>query len=60
MYPKIRLSTLLSCEPPTYGRHDEGTSSTIATHQPKLATNTTQATASCQTRRQKRVGAAIR
>ncbi len=51
---------LLSWDPPTYGRHDEGTSSTIATHQPKLATNTTQATASCQTRRQKRVGAAIR
>ena len=29
------------CEPPMYGRHEDGTSSTIATHQAKLATNTT-------------------
>ena len=43
-----------------YGRHDAGTSSTMATHQPADTTKATVARTVCQMRRRSPVGAARR
>ena len=51
---------LLSVEPPTYGRHDFGDNSTIATHHPADANIAGPATSNCQSRLRSRGGAAIR
>src|SRR5205807_5058958 len=60
LYPNIRLSSVLFCEPPMYGRSAAGTSTTAATHQPAETASAAPPIASCTSRRRNGVGAATR
>ena len=60
LYPKIRLSRSLFCDPPIYGREALGNSSTAATHQPQATIIVSRASSDCVMRRPSAGGPANR